>query len=147
MMSIFFVNCTFYHEKFIFVSLKNKFNRQINRMNRRKSRRHIVDLKSTVNQFNIIKIYTVFTEQHSTNSIQDPIDYKPGNIGTYPGTYNKVQKFHGLKVLKSYGVCSLITVELCWNKYQKIFENNPHIFKCNVTFTKRDLWLSHWKLP
>ena len=25
------------------------------------------------------------------------------------------------------------------NQYQKIFENNPHIFKCNVTFTKRDL--------
>ena len=31
------------------------------------------------------------------------------------------------------------------NQYQKIFENNPHIFKFNVTFTKRDLWLSHWK--
>ena len=25
------------------------------------------------------------------------------------------------------------------NQYQKIFENNPHIFKSNVTFTKR-LW-------
>ena len=25
------------------------------------------------------------------------------------------------------------------NQYQKIFENNPHTFKCNVTFTKRDL--------
>ena len=23
------------------------------------------------------------------------------------------------------------------NQYQKIFENNSHIFKCNVTFTKR----------
>ena len=31
------------------------------------------------------------------------------------------------------------------NQYQKIFENNSHIFKSNVTFTKRDLWLSHWK--
>ena len=29
-------------------------------------------------------------------------------------------------------------------KYQKIFENNRHIFQFNVTFTKRDLWLSHW---
>ena len=29
-------------------------------------------------------------------------------------------------------------------KYQKIFENNPYIFKFNVTFTKRDHWLSHW---
>ena len=26
------------------------------------------------------------------------------------------------------------------NQYQKIFENKSHIFKCNVTFTKRDLW-------
>jgi len=25
------------------------------------------------------------------------------------------------------------------NQYQKIFESNPHTFKCNVTFTKRDL--------
>ena len=25
------------------------------------------------------------------------------------------------------------------NQYQKIFENNPHIFKCSVTFTKRCL--------
>ena len=23
--------------------------------------------------------------------------------------------------------------------YQKIFESSPHIFKCNVTFTKRHL--------
>ena len=34
-------------------------------------------------------------------------------------------------------------VLLLWNyvrnQYQKILENNPHIFKCNVTFTKRDL--------
>ena len=29
------------------------------------------------------------------------------------------------------------------NQYRKILENNPHIFKCNVTFTKRDLRLSH----
>ena len=31
-----------------------------------------------------------------------------------------------------------------WNyardQYQKIFENKPHIFKRNVTFTMRDLW-------
>ena len=25
------------------------------------------------------------------------------------------------------------------NEYQNIFENNPHIFKYNVTFTERDL--------
>ena len=45
----------------------------------------IVDLKSTMNQFNIITIYTIFTQQWDTNSIQVPIDYKSGDTGTYPG--------------------------------------------------------------
>ena len=31
------------------------------------------------------------------------------------------------------------------NQYQKRFGNNPHIFRCSVTFIMRDLWLSHWK--
>ena len=44
----------------------------------------IVDLKSTMDQFNIIKIYTIFTQQQDTNSIQVPIHYKPGDTGTYP---------------------------------------------------------------
>ena len=70
-------------------------------------------LANTMNQFNIIKIYTIPTQQQDTNSIQVPIDYNPGDTGTYPGTENKVQKCHGLKVLKSYRVCSLITVKLC----------------------------------
>ena len=65
-----------------------------------------------MNQFNIIKISTMFTQQ-DINSIHVPIDYNPGDTGTYPGTEDKVQKCHGLKVSKSYRVCSLITVELC----------------------------------
>ena len=54
-----------------------------------------------------------------------------------------MQKFHGLKVLRAYRVCPLITVlelskdNYVRNKLSKIFENNPHIFKCSVTFTKR----------
>ena len=63
-----------------------------------------------MNQFNIIKIHTIFTQQQDTNSIPIPTDYKPGGTETYTGIQNEVQKFHGLKVLKSY---SLITVELC----------------------------------
>ena len=39
-----------------------------------------------MNQFNITKIYTIFTQKQETNSIQVPIDYKPGDIGTYPET-------------------------------------------------------------
>ena len=46
----------------------------------------IVDLKSTMDQFNIIKIYTIFTQQQDTNGIQVPIEYKPGDTGTHPGT-------------------------------------------------------------
>ena len=39
-----------------------------------------------MNQLNIIDIYIIFTEQQDTHSIQVPIDYKPGDTGTYPGT-------------------------------------------------------------
>ena len=46
----------------------------------------ILDLKNTKNQFNIIKIYTIFTEKYDTNSIQVPIDCKLGDTGTYPRT-------------------------------------------------------------
>ena len=45
-----------------------------------------------MNQFDIIKIYTIFMQQQQwdTNSIQVPVDYKLADIGTYPGTQNKV---------------------------------------------------------
>ena len=48
-----------------------------------------------MNQFNIIKRYPIFIQQQDTDSIQVPIDCKLGDIGTYPGTYNMAQKFHG----------------------------------------------------
>ena len=65
-----------------------------------------------MNRVDIIKIYTVFIKQ-DPNCIQVPIDYKLEDTGTYPETYDQVQKFHGLKVLKSYRLCFLITVKLC----------------------------------
>ena len=46
----------------------------------------IIDLKSTMNQFKVIKIYVIFTQQQDTNSIQVPIDYKSLDTGTYPRT-------------------------------------------------------------
>ena len=62
----------------------------------------IVDLKITMKQFNkspwnnsnhnstwnnsTIGIYTIFTQQSNTNSIQAPIDYKLGEARTNPGT-------------------------------------------------------------
>ena len=66
-----------------------------------------MDLKSILNKFNVIMVYTIFTQQQNTNPIQVPKDCKPGETGIYPGVWNKIQKFHGLKVLKSYTVCSL----------------------------------------
>ena len=53
---------------------------KINRINRQKVE-DTVDLKSTMNQFNI-KIYTVFTQQQGTNSVQVPVYYKPGETET-----------------------------------------------------------------
>ena len=103
--------------------------------------RDIVDLKNTVNQFNIMKHFHTTGYKFYSSSL----DYKPGDTRLYPGMLNKVEKFNHLKLLKSYRVCSLIPAELCSNQCQKILENNPHIFKCSVTFTKRDLWLSHCK--
>ena len=64
--------------------------------------------------------------------------------GSYPGTYNKGEKnswSKGTEIIQS-------TLWSLWNyiknQYQKIFENNPNIFKFNMIFTKLDLWLSHW---
>ena len=48
-----------------------------------------------MNQFNIIKMYTIFTQQQATNSIQVPKDYKPHwNISR---DIKQGEKFHGLK--------------------------------------------------
>ena len=80
-----------------------------------------------MNQFNIIKIYPIFIQQQDTDSIQVPIDCKLGDIGTYPGTYNMAQKFHGHKVLKSYSLFSYhcgIMLEINIKRYLKI----THIF-------------------
>ena len=38
-----------------------------------------------MNQFNIIKIYTVFSQQQGTNSVRVPVDHKQGDTETYPG--------------------------------------------------------------
>ena len=46
----------------------------------------MVDLKSIMNQFDIFKIYTIFTQQEDRNSIQVPIDGKLGDTGPHPGT-------------------------------------------------------------
>jgi len=44
-------------------------------------------MKSTMNQFSIIKIYSFHTTVgYNTNSIQVSRDYKVGDTGTYLGT-------------------------------------------------------------
>ena len=36
-----------------------------------------------MNEFNIIKIYTIFTQQEATSSFQVLLDYTLGDTGTY----------------------------------------------------------------
>ena len=55
-------------------------------MNTQKKQKYIVDLKGTMGQFNIIKIYVIFTQQWDTNSIQVPVDYKLEDNGIHTGT-------------------------------------------------------------
>ena len=54
--------------------------------------------ESTMNQFNIITIYTIFTQQWDTNSIQVLIIRRYWNISE---DIKQGGKFHGLKVLQS----------------------------------------------
>jgi len=69
-------------------------------------------------------------------------DYKPGNTGHIPGckTGTKVSWSEGIEIIQSVLLSLWNSVR---NQYQRIFENNPHISKCDVTFAKRDLSLSH----
>ena len=90
-----------------------------------------------MNQFNVIKIYTVFTQQKDTVSIQVPIDCKLGDTETSrdirPGV--EISWSKGIEIIQS----------LFFYYYEIMLEMNIRIFKCSVTFTKRDLWLSHCK--
>ena len=66
------------------------FNIKFSKVNRiseyTEKQKDTADLKSTMNQLNTIKIYTIFTQQQSKNSVPVLIDYKLGDSGTYPGT-------------------------------------------------------------
>ena len=107
----------------------------------------MVDLKSATNQYNRIRVYTIFTQQ-DTNSTQVPTDYKAGDTGTgfyIPRDIKQGAKCSWSKDTENHAE-SVITWNYARNDYQKIFENNTKIFKCNVIFTKTDLWASHWKL-
>ena len=83
----------FHHILQLFLSRKIKifswsFNIKISKIKNEniEKQKDTVDLKSTMNQFNIIKIYAIFTQQYNTNSIQVPIDCKLGDTGTHPET-------------------------------------------------------------
>ena len=60
-------------------ALKNKYNEYTEKL------KDIVKLKNIMNEFNIIKIYAIFTQQQDINSIQVPIEYKLGDTGIYLG--------------------------------------------------------------
>ena len=63
--------------EFQYQTVKNYYDEQTEKQ------KATVDLKRTMNQFNIFKIYAIFTQEQGTNSIQVPIDYKLGEIGKY----------------------------------------------------------------
>ena len=73
-------------------------------------------------------------------TLSDPMDW------SLPGS-----SVHGIfqtRVLEWGAIAFSITVlelskdNYARNKLSKIFENNPHIFKCSVTFTKRIMSLT-----
>ena len=82
-------------------------------------------------------IFSFFIQQQDTNCVRVTIDYKPGDAGTYLGTYSEVQKFHGLKVLKSIiqslfayhgGILLKINIKRCL-KITHIFSENEMVGK------------------
>ena len=66
--------------EFQYQTVKNYYDEQTEKQ------KATVDLKRTMNQFNIFKIYAIFTQEQGTNPNQVLIDYKPGDTKTYPGT-------------------------------------------------------------
>ena len=98
-----------------------------------------------MNQFNISNIYTVFTQHQNTKPTQVPIDYKPGDRKIFSDikqgakiSWSKQYWNHSESVSYHYGIMLEINIK----RYLKI----AHIFfKCNVTFTKRDIWLKTLK--
>ncbi|CAN0210884.1 unnamed protein product [Rangifer tarandus platyrhynchus] len=77
-----------------------------------------------------MKIYAILTQQQDTHSIQVPIDCRPGDTGAYPGSSNKVQTFHGLKVRKACSVWShCLSLGLCWEPMPQTLEKNPCVLR------------------
>ena len=86
----------------------------------------------------MIKIYTIFTQQ-DTNSVQVPIDYKPGNTETKTRDLKqgaKISLSTGTEIIQSFFSYHWNYVR---NQYQKIVGNNLHVFKYSLTFTQRNL--------
>ena len=61
-----------------------------------------------MNQFNKIKIYTIFTQQQNTNSVQVPVDCKLEDTGIKQGAKLSLSK--GIEIIQN---APLITVESC----------------------------------
>ena len=78
-----------------------------------------------MNQFNIIKIYIIFTQQQDINSI--PIDYKPEdtNISRNRKQGTKTSQFKDIEIIQSlFSYHCGIMLEISIKRYLKII----HIF-------------------
>ena len=100
----------------------------------------IIDLKITVNQFNIIKMYAVFTQQQDTNSIQIAIDCKPRDVGLYPGDIKQgtnISWSKGIEIIQNLFSCHCgIMLGINIKRYLKI----THIFSNTVWHLLREIF-------
>ena len=63
--------------------------------------KNIVDMKSTINQLNIIKIYSNYTQQQDTNSIQVPVKMRPWNMSINIKKSAKISCSKGNEIIQS----------------------------------------------
>ena len=92
-----------------------------------------------MNQIIIIKIYTIFTQQQDTNSIQIAIDYKPRDMGIYPGDIKQGTKMSwskGIEIIQNLFSCHCgIILEINIKRYLKI----THIFSNAMWYLPKDV--------
>ena len=110
-------------------------------------------LENTMNQFNIIKIYRLFTQQQDINSIQVPIDYKLGDPETYPGA--KIWRSKSIEITQSlFSYHCGIMLEINIKRYLKkthivsntMWHSPREIFNLAIESFNKDRRLENWRV-
>ena len=112
----------------------------------------MVDLKSIMNQFDIFKIYTIFTQQEDRNSIQVPIDCKLGDTGPRPRTRAGTEISWSTGIAVIHGVSSYycgIMLEINIKVFEKthLLQANCDIYQETSLTSPSKAWikLGDWK--